>query len=112
MTKEDVESIIRQIKSSYTYKNSTQDLSLKTLNSPGVSIEDYKSWEQVFASMREYPNCVKTVEVRCPVCKQKEVRLWYSNSQAAWEDLCGDAGYLRICPKCGLQLRYKLILMN
>lgn len=112
MSQEEVDSIIIQIKNSFTYKKNSNELRLKTLGFHGISLESYKSWEQVFASMREYPKCVKTVEVKCPVCKQKEVRLWYSNSQEAWQNLWGRAGFLRICPNCGTQIRYKEVLMN
>lgn len=112
MAKEEVDSIIRQIKGSLTYKKNSDELRLKTLGFHGVSMEAYKSWEQVFASMREYPECTKEIDVKCPLCKQKEIRLWYSAPQIAWQKLMGDGGFLRICPNCGTQIRYKMILMN
>lgn len=112
MTIEDVDSIIRQIKNSFVYKNGSDGLRLKTLGFHGISMEAYKPWREVFESLKEKPECAKFVEVKCPVCKHKEVRLWYSNSQAAWENLCGEAGYIRICPNCGTQIRYNMILMN
>lgn len=112
MTKEEVASIINQIKNSFTYKKNSNELRLKTLGFHGTSMEAYKSWDEVFASMREHPECTKIVDVKCPICKQSEIRLWYSAPQWAWQNLMGDGGFLRICPHCGTQIRYKMILMN
>lgn len=112
MTSEEINSIIRQIKNSLTYKKNSNELRLKTLGFHGISMEGYKPWNEVFASMREHPECTKIVDVKCPTCKQKKIRLLYSAPQRAWQNLMGDGGFLRICPNCGMQLRYKMILMN
>lgn len=112
MTTEEISHFISQIKNNLKNGKKREKLQLKTLGFHGVSMEEYKSWDQVFASMREYPKCVRVVEVKCPVCKHKQVRLWYSNSREAWENLWGRAGFLRICPTCGTQIRYKEVLMN
>lgn len=99
MTIEEVDSLISQIKNSFTYKRGSNELYLKTLGFHGVSMEKNKSWDQVFASMREYPKCVRSVEVKCPVCKHKQVRLWYSNSKEAWENLWGEGWISKNLPK-------------
>lgn len=49
MTKEEINSIIRQIKNSLTYKKNSNELRLKRLGIHGVSMEEYMPWNEVTA---------------------------------------------------------------
>lgn len=51
------------------------------------------------------------ITTKCPTCGVSLVRMWFCSPDWTWEHLCGRAGDLIICPKCGRN-SLKLHIMN
>lgn len=107
MKKEDVESLIVEIK--------------EALKKKTVEDDTIYPWDDVFESMLEYPdrvtvndskgqteswqndNVIETIG-KCPTCGHHTVDLFFKSPAWTWEHLCGRAGQITICPHCGKQL--------
>ena len=51
----------------------------------------------------------------CPKCKRNSEDLFwieFSSPDRAWKNLCGRQGPLSICPKCNIQVEFKIEKMN
>ena len=72
----------------------------------------YFPWEHVIESMRKYREKVCYTSERCPDCGEKLIELFYSSPESTWQQLCGRAGIMRICPTCCTQKSFVLKRMN
>ncbi len=57
-------------------------------------------WNDVLASMTSMPGKVTFLEETCPDCGEKLVSLYFKSPAWTWEQLCGRAGFMKICPHC------------
>jgi hypothetical protein len=51
----------------------------------------------------------------CPKCETQSENLYWINFKSpewTWQKLCGRAGYLSLCPKCGIQVEFICTIMN
>ena len=69
-------------------------------------------WEDVLASMIEYPEKVYRSSVLCPNCGEKILKIYFHSPAWTWENLCGRAGDMYICPRCCAQKDFILTRMN
>ena len=69
-------------------------------------------WEDVYASMENYPGRVVETDNTCPVCSSKCVSLYFRSPAWTWRNLMGRAGNLVICPNCAKQLDFRCHFMN
>lgn len=97
MTKEQVEHLIEEI---------------KAIHKESKEIWTSYPWEDVYASMMNEPEKVKESERMCPHCGNRQVELFFISPAWTWERLCGRAGKLWLCPKCGNQIEFNLEYMN
>lgn len=90
MTKKQVEHLIEEIKATHKEGNI------------------FFPWSDVFASMAEEPDRVIEIDETCPECGKNLVEFFFSTPGWTWEKLCGTAGRMWICPKCGEQVEFYL----
>ena len=69
-------------------------------------------WEDVYASMLKEPEKVKGSERTCPHCGNHLMEIHFISPAWTWERLCGRAGKLWLCAKCGNQIEFDLEYMN
>ena len=72
----------------------------------------YFPWEYVFDSMLNYPEKVCLSYETCPDCGEQLIQVYFSSPSWTWEQLCGRAGDMLICPKCHEQKDFFLRIMN
>ena len=69
-------------------------------------------WEDVFASMENYPERVLEIDRTCPVCSSKCVSLYFRSPDWTWKNLMGRAGNMVICPNCAKQLDFRCHILS
>ncbi len=69
-------------------------------------------WEDVFASMKKYPEKVCLSSRTCPDCGERFIQLYFSSPDWTWQQLCGRAGDMLVCPKCHAQKDFILKILN
>lgn len=74
--------------------------------------EGFYPWEDVFASMMNSPEKVCLSSQTCPECGERLILLYFSSPDWTWQELCGRAGDMLICPQCHKQKDFFLRIMN
>ncbi len=83
---------------------------------PDLSYEAIMPWGDVLKRMKyRYPENEYIGNKDCPKCqKSSKDLLWikFSSPHDTWKGLCGTAGPLSLCPKCGIQVEYIVSIIN
>ncbi len=69
-------------------------------------------WEDVFASMKKYPEKVCLSSGTYPDCGERLIQLYFSSPDWTWEQRCGRAGDMLVCPQCHAQKDFILKILN
>ena len=69
-------------------------------------------WNDVVASINEQEFAPIIINHKCNKCKKNTVVVYFVSPAWTWENLCGRAGYLVICPHCIEQLDFSCTVMN
>lgn len=69
-------------------------------------------WEDVFASMKAYPDKVFESRLSCPNCNHHLVEVYFRSPTWTWQHLMGRQGPLLICPNCCRQVAFCCEVMN
>ena len=85
---------------------------IEELSNPATQGESIFPWEDVIDSMRQQPEAVCLSSQKCPDCGETLIELFFSSPQWTWEQLCGRAGKMFICPKCHAQKEFFLTRLN
>ena len=93
------------------YREELKDL-IYTLRYSASTDNIFFPWEHVIESMRKYQDKVCYTSERCPDCGEKLIELFFSSPDSTWQQQCGRAGIMRICPKCCTQKSFVLTRLN
>ena len=85
---------------------------IKTVHEKVEKVMIFYPWEDVYASMLKEPEKVKGSERTCPHCGNHLMEIHFISPAWTWERLCGRAGKLWLCAKCGNQIEFYLEYMN
>jgi hypothetical protein len=83
---------------------------------PKPDAEPLYPWEDVTPCYQNKLEGKKFIDAYyCRLCRQKPEKLvWinFKSPQWTWKNMCGVAGYLSICPDCGIQVQFILDYRN
>jgi DNA-directed RNA polymerase subunit RPC12/RpoP len=86
---------------------------VKAVEKGDIILKDEKTffpWEDVLNCKNDI---IKYKSYQCPYCGEKEVIwIYFKSPEWTWENLCGRAGPLAICPKCASQVKFVCCVMN
>ena len=88
------------------------DALVEELRSHAAQDKQIFPWEDVLASMEKHPEKVCLSAGTCPDCGERLVQLYFSSPDRTWQQLCGRAGDLLVCPKCHTQKDFILKILN
>ncbi len=72
-----------------------------------------ESTEKIFFPWKaSMPGKVTFLKETCPDCGEKLVSLYFKSPAWTWEQLCGRAGFMKICPHCPRQIEFSMTVMN
>lgn len=88
------------------------DALVEKLRSHAAQDKQIFPWEDVFASIKKYPEKVCLSSRTCPDCGERLVQLYFSSPDRTWQQLCGRAGDMLVCPNCHAQKDFILRILN
>lgn len=73
---------------------------------------DFFNWEDVTTSMRRNYQRVERLNEKCGSCHHYLYSIWFVSPDWTWEQMCGTAGDMTICPYCSKQIEYQAAFRN
>lgn len=85
---------------------------VEELSSHAAQDKQIFPWEDVLASMRKHPEEVCLSAGTCADCGERLIQLYFSSPDWTWEQRCGRAGDILVCPNCHAQKNFILRILN
>ena len=94
------------------YTAEETDVLINQITKAGDEKKVFFTWKDVVESMKERQTIPKIIDHKCNKCRNNTVVVYFVSPMWTWENLCGRAGYLVICPHCIEQLDFSCTVMN
>ena len=94
------------------YSAKETDSLIKQINKVGDENKSIFPWKDVVASIKEQEFIPIIIDHRCDKCSNNTTIVYFVSPIWTWQNLCGRAGYLIICPQCMRQIDFTCTVMN